>query len=147
MKTLIFIFSIMASTFISCSTNISEVSLNNNKNYLGNPAACYCVMLGYKYSIEKDSVGGERGYCILPNGRKVEEWAFFKGEVAQEYSYCARKGFKQIIDTISNETGFKYPCPFCVKKDSLGNIETKINMEELMKQNGDTCKTSGRKSG
>ena len=115
---------------------------------MGDPAACYCAMMGYEYITEIDSSGGEIGYCILPNGRKVDEWEFFKGEVAQDYSYCAKKGYSLIIDTISNDAGFKSPCPFCIKKDSLGNIETKINMEELMRQNGDTCETpEGRKGG
>ncbi|GBQ66669.1 hypothetical protein AA103196_1470 [Ameyamaea chiangmaiensis NBRC 103196] len=42
-----------------------------------NPASAYCVKLGGTLDIRKDT-GGEAGYCHLPDGRVVEEWALFR---------------------------------------------------------------------
>jgi putative hemolysin len=90
--------------FISCSNNVAlnnEKKDNNIKVGGGNPAACYCVQMGYDFIIEKDSLG-EGGYCIFPNGEKAEEWKFFRGQIYPEYSYCALKGFGLICDTINH---------------------------------------------
>ena len=57
--------------------------------YMSNPAAAYCIALGYEYKLD-----GEIGYCILPDGSKCEEWSFYAGECGQKYSYCARHGYK-----------------------------------------------------
>ncbi|MGL4686979.1 MAG: putative hemolysin [Commensalibacter sp.] len=45
---------------------------------IANPASVYCVKQGGKLEIRKDSNGGEKGYCHLPDGRVVEEWKFFR---------------------------------------------------------------------
>jgi len=55
-----------------------------------NPASMYCVALGYEHTLE-----GATGYCILPDGQKVEEWQFLRGEVGSEFGYCARLGYEQ----------------------------------------------------
>ena len=104
---------------------------------LPNPAAIYCTKLGYPYSIEKDSLGNEHGYCLLPNGIKVNAWEFYRGLVYPEYSYCALKGYNIILDTIDMGT-YKTYCPTCVEYDSLNNIKEKIKMLDLMNQNGDS---------
>jgi hypothetical protein len=45
-----------------------------------NPASKYCVDQGYNNTIRTNPDGSQTGYCIFPNGRECEEWAFFRGE-------------------------------------------------------------------
>lgn len=45
---------------------------------LPNPAAKYCLSLGGRSEITRDKNGGERGWCLLPNGQRVDEWALFR---------------------------------------------------------------------
>ena len=134
-----FLLILLLSLISSCSNNQGLSSNNNSKNYkeIPSPAACYCVTMGYELITEKDSSGAERGYCILPNKEKVCDWAFYRGQVAKEYSYCARKGYKMVCDTVQKNSYWMHK-PFCVKCDSLNNIIEKIDMIELMKLNGDT---------
>lgn len=48
---------------------------------MANPASVYCIQLGGVPETRKDSQGAEAGYCRLPGGRVVDEWALFRGEV------------------------------------------------------------------
>lgn len=57
-----------------------------------NPAAAYCTEMGYEYKTVKTEAG-ERGICVLPNGDEVGAWAFYRGECATEFSYCAKMGW------------------------------------------------------
>ncbi|MDE2362129.1 MAG: DUF333 domain-containing protein [Hyphomicrobiales bacterium] len=44
---------------------------------LANPASEYCVRQGGTVEIVTTDKG-EVGYCNLPDGRRIEEWAFFR---------------------------------------------------------------------
>ena len=44
---------------------------------MANPASVYCAKLGGKLDIVKEK-DGEVGYCTLPSGERVEEWALFR---------------------------------------------------------------------
>jgi putative hemolysin len=44
---------------------------------LANPASVFCVQSGGKSEIRK-SARGQYGVCRLPDGRVVEEWAYFR---------------------------------------------------------------------
>lgn len=59
---------------------------------LQNPAAEYCAKMGYEYRTVKTEAG-ERGICVLPNGDEVNAWAFYRGDCATEFSYCAKMGW------------------------------------------------------
>ncbi len=48
---------------------------------MANPASVYCGEQGGTVEIRKGE-GGESGYCHLPDGRVVEEWAFYRAENA-----------------------------------------------------------------
>lgn len=48
---------------------------------MANPASVHCERLGGRLEIRKDEQGNESGWCHLPDGRVVEEWALFRGEV------------------------------------------------------------------
>ena len=44
---------------------------------LANPASVFCVQSGGKSEI-RNGPRGQYGVCILPDGRMVEEWAYFR---------------------------------------------------------------------
>lgn len=44
---------------------------------LANPASVYCVTQGGRLAIVQGP-NGQRGLCVLPNGRRVDEWRFFR---------------------------------------------------------------------
>lgn len=44
---------------------------------LANPASVFCTSSGGTLKIE-DSPAGQQGICTLPNGSKMEEWAYFR---------------------------------------------------------------------
>ena len=74
------------------------------KGYV-NPAAKYCEMLGYRYEITSIKGGGDIGMVHLPDGSIQNAWDFYKGKVAQEFSYAARYGFDVETETIK-ENGY-----------------------------------------
>jgi uncharacterized protein len=45
---------------------------------LANPAAVYCVQSGGTYKTVREDAG-ERGICVLPDGREVDAWQHFRG--------------------------------------------------------------------
>ncbi|MBD3237128.1 MAG: DUF333 domain-containing protein, partial [Candidatus Eisenbacteria bacterium] len=91
-----------------------------------NPAALYCELLGYEYVIIP-TAGGERGYCRLPDGQRVDAWDFFRGKCAQQYGYCAREGYE--THTIDRGTGrYEAECAVCV--DAQGIVQGSV--AELM---------------
>ena len=49
-----------------------------------NPASEYCIQQGGTLDIVKDKDGNQIGMCRLPDGRVVEEWAFFRSQHAQD---------------------------------------------------------------
>ena len=46
---------------------------------LANPASEYCVEQGGEVEIV-DEADGQVGYCLLPDGRRIEEWEFYRAE-------------------------------------------------------------------
>jgi len=103
------------------------------KSYV-NPAAKYCEMLGYRYEISSTKAGGDVGMVHLPDGRIVNAWDFYKGKVAQEYSYAARLGFEIETETVK-ENGIVYERPVCVRSNK--GEEERIPLLELMRLNGE----------
>lgn len=49
---------------------------------MANPASVYCAEQGGKLTL-KNEAKGQVGYCHLPNGQVVEEWAFFRANQGQ----------------------------------------------------------------
>jgi putative hemolysin len=48
---------------------------------LANPASEYCVEQGGQVDIV-DEAGGQVGYCELPDGRRIEEWEYYRSQTA-----------------------------------------------------------------
>ena len=44
---------------------------------IANPASVYCVQQGGKLEIV-DTKKGQIGICVLPDGRRIEEWKFYR---------------------------------------------------------------------
>ena len=44
---------------------------------LANPASVFCVQSGGKSEI-RQGARGQYGVCLLPDGRTVEEWGYFR---------------------------------------------------------------------
>ena len=44
---------------------------------IANPASVYCVQQGGKVEIVTTKKG-QIGICVLPDGRRIEEWKFFR---------------------------------------------------------------------
>jgi putative hemolysin len=93
------------------------------------PAAAYCENLGYTYEIA-DGDGGQHGVCVLPDGRRVDAWAFYRGKVAPEYSYCARQGLDIRTKRI-DEGSFTTECAVCVSKEGreLGSVSELMGLQ------------------
>jgi uncharacterized protein len=43
-----------------------------------NPASVYCGSIGGRTELVTGPGGGVRGLCVLPDGRRVDEWALFR---------------------------------------------------------------------
>lgn len=64
---------------------------------ISNPAAVYCSELGYESRIVMTD-NGQEGICYIPEADiSFDEWGFFTGKVGQEYSYCAKQGYEEIV--------------------------------------------------
>jgi putative hemolysin len=53
---------------------------------LANPASVFCEENGGRLEI-RDTDSGQVGWCIFPDGRECEEWAFLRGECAVRSAY------------------------------------------------------------
>ena len=95
-----------------------------------NPAAVYCLELGYGYEIV-EAERGERGLCVLPDGRKVSAWEFFRGKVGAEYSYCARLGYDVITKDLGDGS-YVAECAVCVDADGneVGTVAELMGLDE-----------------
>ncbi|MCZ7385239.1 MAG: DUF333 domain-containing protein [Candidatus Methanoperedens sp.] len=68
-----------------------------------NPASKYCVDQGYNDTIRTNPDGSQTGYCIFPNGRECEEWAYFRGECKFGTANLT-KNFTDVNESNENET-------------------------------------------
>lgn len=105
------------------------IILTNSAHALKNPAAVYCTSLGYDYDVETWIDGGQIGLCKLPNNQTVEAWAFLKGKVGKEYSYCTRQGYK--IKTIYGEkcsSIYSSECAACIVNGEEVEVTKLMNL-------------------
>ncbi|PKC38167.1 hemolysin [Pantoea ananatis 15320] len=55
----------------------SPSSRETSTSQLANPASQHCLAVGGKIDSVK-TAGGEEGYCTLPSGERIDEWAFYR---------------------------------------------------------------------
>jgi putative hemolysin len=53
-----------------------------------NPASVFCVEQGGEVDIV-DEADGQVGYCVLPDGTRVDEWEYFRAEAASAATTAA----------------------------------------------------------
>lgn len=61
-----------------------------------NPAAVYCGAIGFAYTAQ-ETPDGILGLCRMPDGTTVDAWQFLQGSAGQQYSWCARQGYRQQV--------------------------------------------------
>lgn len=96
-----------------------------------NPAAKYCLTLGYQYIRTTDSSGNVKGHCWLPDNTQVEVWEFFQGKAGQQYSYCARKGLRTETRTRSHAQGFTTQRAVCVGREDRPGMKAGVELDLL----------------
>ena len=105
-----------------------------------NPAAVYAEQMGLKVHKWKDHKGNEYGMVQFADGVYSSEWDFYRGATGKKHSYCTKKGYEVISDTIRHK-GWTEVKAVCVKgKTKSGDYGIKIDMLELMEKNGDAPK-------
>ena len=79
----------------NCPVDCEEVPAASNESTgltgLANPAAVYCVDLGYTL----DGAGN----CRFPDNSSCEQWDFWRGKCGASFSFCESQGF-----TLENRT-------------------------------------------
>ncbi|MFZ2070900.1 MAG: C1 family peptidase [Halobacteriota archaeon] len=96
-----------------------------------NPAAVYCMDMGYEYKIEKGEKG-ERGICVMPDKAECDAWAFYRGECGREFSYCAKKGW--LIASKGKKDCFATNSTTCVLPDGTRKtVSELLNLSEKCK--------------
>lgn len=116
---------------LSISSEVSAYSELDIKLGMANPAAVYCVGLGYSYKII-NGANGQYGICTFTDGSQCEEWQFLEGLCGQKYSYCALNGY----DIETNYDGNNSLSPVysvCVNKtdgNKVDSVTTIFNLAE-----------------
>jgi len=67
-------------TIAAATLMLTACVIHNEKQHtigMANPASVYCEKIGGKLDIVKEPAG-EVGYCTLPNGERIEEWALYR---------------------------------------------------------------------
>jgi len=92
--------------------------------------------MGYVYNIVQTEEG-DSGECRMPNGQYVDAWAFYRGEVGTEYSYCVREGLgiKSVTEDMGGWTAEYAVCVFAngteVKLEDLLDLEDTVGETPL----------------
>jgi len=105
---------------------------------ISNPAATYCNVMGYQYTIEYDALGAAVGICSFPDKSSASGWDFYRGKAGKKFSYCAKHGYLMETDLTSKE-GYEKEIPVCVSKNVSKNKQSaqqRIPMLEMLRQAG-----------
>lgn len=104
-------------------TGVSVHSEESPSGRMGtaNPASIYCIAMGYEYRIADEE--GQKGFCMLPDGERCEEWTFLQGKCGRQYSYCARRGY-DIVTLNDGNDPFSKEYAVCVSEDGriIGSV-------------------------
>ena len=67
----------MAITFVILLSLVSACGGDNPSPEEANPASEFCVESGGEVDIVTEA-DGQVGYCVLPDGTRVDEWEYFR---------------------------------------------------------------------
>lgn len=70
---------LLSTTLVVACGDDSDPSPTTEPTGLPNPASAFCVEQGGTVDIV-DEEGGQVGYCVLPDGTRVEEWEYYRSE-------------------------------------------------------------------
>lgn len=76
-RTLIALAAIGLLALPACGGTSDEEPSTSPTAGLANPASVFCEQQGGTVEIV-DEAGGQVGYCILPDGTRIEEWEYFR---------------------------------------------------------------------
>ena len=82
---------------------------------IGNPAAVYCLEMGFEHKLG-DGDSGQEGYCTMPGGESCPEWDFLNGKCGQSHSFCARQGL-DIATVKDGKNPFSQEYAVCLAPD------------------------------
>jgi len=106
--------------FAGCTDNgfINDAVPDNAR--LANPASVFCIEQYGELEIV-DTLDGQVGYCILPDGSRCEEWAFYRGECpVDEEVEDSGSGEEAFLECTSNADCVPAECchqSSCIHKD------------------------------
>jgi putative hemolysin/C1A family cysteine protease len=137
----------LAETNVSTAKNIDE---NNETKWVPcgsgpgtpNPAAIYCIEMGYELSVVQEKDGGQHSVCTFPNGDECDAWSFMIGTCGEEYSYCAVNGFDQIIKS-DGKHPFSPTYPVCVDRPAVSLKSDLESTETVSKEVGNPLDLMG----
>lgn len=118
-----------------------------------NPATKYCNDLGYKWEKRINTDGSEDGICVMPDGKKLDEWDFALGKAGEDWSYCYKKGLKlKIISNVQKcQNVLSKECAVCISDDGKEQEVTKLLQTDIENNivavnNRNTIATVGNKN-
>ena len=71
--------SMIVPAFAACGSDAEPSDTTTAGVGLANPASVFCVAQGGTVEIV-DEADGQVGYCILTDGTRLEEWAYFRSQ-------------------------------------------------------------------
>jgi len=94
----------------------------SGQSFLGNPAAVYCIEMGYEYQVlEKEN--GQQGICRFSSNESCDAWEYLEGKCGSEYSLCADLGYG-VITKQDGKNALSRDYAVCVDQD--GNEKGKV---------------------
>jgi putative hemolysin len=75
-RTLVALVAVGSAVLAGCSDDDGDEPTDTTVQ-LANPASVFCVEQGGTLEIVTEG-DGEVGYCTLPDGTRIEEWAYFQ---------------------------------------------------------------------
>ncbi|MFH1839679.1 MAG: C1 family peptidase [Nanoarchaeota archaeon] len=98
---------------------------------MANPAAVYCMELGYNYEIVTEKDGSQHGVCIFNKKNQCGGWEFLQGKCGQKYNYCAKNNYGTKIKTDGKEE-FTQEYAVCVNRfgREIGTVTKLTNLND-----------------
>lgn len=108
------------------SENVPSVSREERKfTGMPNPAAVYCIKLGYKYETVEDDEGNQYGVCTFPDNNACLAWDFYRGKCGQEWSHCKLCGYD--LKDLGRQEGW-FRGAICIDKSTGEEIGTVFDL-------------------
>jgi C1A family cysteine protease len=111
--------------------NVKEAPIS-----FANPAAVYCIDLGYSYGVQ-ETEEGQVGFCTFPDGLSCNAWDFLAGKCGQANSFCARQGY-QLETRWDGKDMFSQEYAVCLTKEGQ-EVGTVAALSDLNRKATEGC--------